>query len=66
MKRKRVDEYHKNGYHFYGHLVVVEYSDDCKNARHKCAQEAADFVTSHYGKHETLLTIPEYVARLKS
>ena len=31
MQAKRFDEYHKNGCHFFGRLVVVDCSEDMKN-----------------------------------
>ena len=31
MKAVRVDEFHKYGCHFHGHLVVVDYTEDLKN-----------------------------------
>lgn len=35
IETKRVDEYHKNGCHFYGKLVVVSYWEAMRNDSRK-------------------------------
>ena len=75
MKRKRVDEYHKHGCNFSGKLVVIDYSDLLNNNPHfgqfgactffDAADKAKELVTEKYGPHQTLLAVPEYVARIR-
>jgi hypothetical protein len=75
MQPKRFDEYHKYGCHFYGKLVVVDYTDDLMNdpksgtfgigLTHDYLDKAEKLVAEKYGKPvKVLLSIPEYVVEI--
>lgn len=74
MKTERFDKYHKHGCHFYGNLVVVDYTEDWQNDPRygqfgamtifDYVEKATKLVTDKYGKVEILLSIPELVCRI--
>ena len=76
MNAKRFDEYHKHGCHFYGHLVVVDYSQDMKSDPkwgRFGAEVTFDYLANarklvkeqQYKVVRELLSIPEYVVEVE-
>lgn len=76
MIANEVNEYHKNGCHFFGKLVVVDYYEEMKKDPQwgtfgamvtlDYAEKANNLVIKKYGADvEILLSIPELVARVK-
>lgn len=76
MKAQRFEEYHKHGCHFFGSLVVVDYSEEMHrdpawgtfNAglTYDYLDKAKALIKERYGDGatETLLSIPELVVRI--
>lgn len=76
MKTERVDEYHKNGCHFYGKLVVVRYLDDAQKDPKwgtfgagislDYLDKAMALVKERYGAGvKVLLSMPDLVVRVE-
>ncbi len=76
MKENRIDEYHKHGCHFFGKLVVVDYSEDMKNDPNWGKFNAGltfDYLFKaqtlveerQYKVVKELLSIPEYVVEVE-
>jgi len=77
MNTERIDEYHKNGCHFYGKLVTVNYLDDAKKdpkwgafgagVSFDYLDKATALIKEKYGTNfKILLSMPELVVRLES
>lgn len=60
MDRKRVEGYHKHGYAFFGHLVVVDYE-----TQNETLEDAIQFVQTSYTLKEILLEEPELVCSVE-
>lgn len=76
METKRVKEFHKYGTHFFGNLVVVDYTEDMNNdpkagtwnsgLTFDYLEKAEALVQETYGKlKKVLLAIPEYVCEIE-
>ncbi len=76
MKPQRFDEYHKHGCHFFGKLVVVDYSENMEKdpkwkqwnagVSFKYLERAKAIVSEHYGTPKrVLLEMPDYVVEIE-
>lgn len=71
MQAKRADEFHKYGCHFYGRLVIVDYTEEVRanntfNRGLPELDEAKKLVAERqYKIKRVLLDVPEYVVEVE-
>lgn len=76
MNRKRINEYHKHGCHFYGKLVVFDFLEDAKRDKrwgtfgaevsYDYLVKAKSLAKELYGNGiEILMSFPELVIRIE-